>query len=201
VAEHWRGVYEKRGIEELSWTEATPTASLFEITEAAPDRSTSILDVGGGASRLAAELLARGYEDLTVADISARAMERARADLGPGASRVSWVEADVRSHDFGRPFDLWHDRAAFHFMVEPGDRDRYLEVLARTLRPGGDLILATFGPDGPAECSGRPVDRYDAESLAGVLGPDFTPVSSRRVEHRTPSGRTQQFVYARFRHR
>jgi SAM-dependent methyltransferase len=200
VAEHWRGVYEKRAIEELSWTEEVPAASLAAIAAAVPNPTASILDVGGGASRLAAELLALGYEDLTVADISAAAMERAKAGLGPEAARVKWVEANLRSHDFGRRFDLWHDRAVFHFMVEPADRDGYLEVLARTLRPGGDLVLATFGSDGPTECSGRPVDRHDAESLVRVLGPHFTPVSSRLVEHTTPSGRTQQFLYARFRY-
>jgi SAM-dependent methyltransferase len=152
--------------------------------------------VGGGASRLAAELVRRGHRDVTVLDVSARALELAKADLGEAAGEVSWVEADVRSHDFGRRFDLWHDRAAFHFMVEPADRDAYLATLERTLRPGGHLILATFGPQGPTTCSGLPVSRYDAATLSDTLGAGYELLSSRLVEHRTPSGSRQQFLYA-----
>jgi SAM-dependent methyltransferase len=156
----------------------------------------AIVDVGGGASRLAAELRRRGHTDVTVLDLSVQALEIARADLGEAAGGVTWVEGDVRSHDFGRRFDLWHDRAAFHFMVEPPDRDAYLATLDRTLRPGGHLILATFGPQGPTQCSGLPVYRYDAATLSETLGADYELVSSRLVEHRTPAGRKQQFLYA-----
>jgi SAM-dependent methyltransferase len=136
---------------------------------------------------------------VTVLDVSARALELARADLGEAAAEVNWVEADVRSHDFGRRFDLWHDRGVFHFMVEPADRDAYLAALERTLRPGGHLILATFGPQGPTTCSGLPVHRYDAESLTATLGGEYEVVSSRLAEHRTPSGRSQQLLHAHMR--
>jgi SAM-dependent methyltransferase len=198
---HWQRTYAKRGVEELSWTEPVPTTSLALIGEADLPSDAAIIDIGGGASRLAAELLGRGHSDVTVADISAQALDRARADLGDAAGRVTWVEADVRDHDFGRRFDLWHDRAVFHFMVDAADRDAYLSTLNRTLRPDGHLILATFGPDGPAECSGLPVDRYDAEEIACLLGDGHELLSSKLVEHRTPSGESQQFMYAHFRRR
>jgi SAM-dependent methyltransferase len=195
AAAHWQRAYEG-GVGNLSWTEAVPEASLALIEEAAMPLDAAILDVGGGASRLAAELLQRGYEDLTVADVSAEAMEYAKAGLGSTGSSVTWVVGDARRHDFGRRFDLWHDRAVFHFMVAREDREGYLEVLARTLRPGGHLILATFGPDGPEQCSGLPVSRYSPESISQTLGTDYQPVSSQLLEHQTPSGRTQQFMYA-----
>lgn len=196
TAAHWQRTYAERSLEELSWTEPAPDTSLALIEEAAVPLDAAILDMGGGASRLAAGLLRRGYSDVTVADISAEALERAKVELGEAAGEVTWVEADARSHDFGRRFDLWHDRAVFHFMVAAADRDGYLAVLDRALRPGGHLILATFGPHGPSECSGLPVCRYDAEAISQALGSDFKLISSRLEDHRTPSGNAQQFLYA-----
>jgi SAM-dependent methyltransferase len=195
-ATHWRRTYGGRGPEELSWTEETPRLSLELIQEAALPLDAAIVDVGGGVSRLAAELLRAGHSDVTVADIAPEALQRAKADLGQAAGGVTWVEADIRVHDFDRRFDLWHDRALFHFMVGSADRDAYLAALHRALRPGGHLILATFGPDGPTQCSGLPVSRYDAESISQTLGTDFELVSSRLTEHRTPSGKAQQLLYA-----
>ena len=146
-ATHWRRAYRERGTEELSWTEPLPHISLELIQEAALPLDAAIIDVGGGASRLAGELLRAGHSDLTVADVAPEGLDRAKADLGEAAGEeVSWVEADVRAHDFDRRFDLWHDRALFHFMVSATDRDAYLAALDRALRPGGHLILATFGP-------------------------------------------------------
>ena len=200
-ADRWQRTYLERRTDELSWTEATPTVSLELIAEAAPSPDAAVVDVGGGASRLAGELLRAGYRDVTVADISAESLERAKADLGAEAARVSWVVADVRDHDFGRRFDLWHDRAVLHFMVDDEDRDAYLRTLDRALRPGGDLVLATFGPQGPTQCSGLPVRRYDAQRLAELLGRDFELRSSRLHDHRTPRGAVQQFVYTRFKRR
>lgn len=184
---------------ELSWTEAVPAMSLELIAQTGLTFDAAIVDVGGGASRLAAELLELGHSDITVADISGEALDRAKADLGEDADRVTWIEADVRDHDFGRSFDLWHDRAVFHFMVDVSDRDGYLATLRRSLRPGGHVILATFGPEGPTECSGLPVKRYDAEAISGALGREFELVSSRLKVHRTPSGRSQQFIYVHIR--
>lgn len=195
-AAHWRRKYGEHGAEELSWTEATPRVSLELIEEADLPRDAAIVDVGGGASSLAGELVERGHRDVTVVDIAPEALECARSDLGEGAASVAWVEADIRAHEFDRRFDLWHDRALFHFLVSAPDRDAYLAVLRQALRPGGHLIIATFGPDGPARCSGLPVNRYDAEAVSHTLGTDFELVSSRLREHRTPSGGAQQFMYA-----
>jgi SAM-dependent methyltransferase len=193
---HWARVYETKRPDELSWHEALPETSLRLIEAAGVDRDAAILDVGGGASRLAGALLGAGYNNLTVADISAAALSKAKAELGARAEGVTWLECDVREHVFAHRFDLWHDRAVFHFMVEPGDRERYLHNLDRSLRPGGDLIIATFGPDGPERCSGLPVRRYGEAELRAVLGDAFAMVSCELRAHRTPGGSSQQFLYA-----
>ncbi|MGE0065772.1 MAG: class I SAM-dependent methyltransferase [Solirubrobacterales bacterium] len=198
---HWDQAYAERTSAQMSWTEESPRLSWELIKACKLDPEAALIDVGGGASRLSKELLHLGYSDLTVSDISLTALERAKSDLGGDAGRITWVTGDVRTVDFGRRFDLWHDRAVFHFMVEPRDRAAYVENLKRSLRVGGQLILATFGPDGPNECSGLPVRCYDAHTLASAVGPDFEPVSSRLHDHRTPSGAIQQFHYAHFERR
>lgn len=198
---HWRRTYAERSTGELSWTEPTPRVSLELIEEAALPLDAAVVDVGGGASRLAAELVGAGHSDVTVVDIAPEALDRARSALGKEAASVAWVDADIRTHDFGRSFDLWHDRALFHFLVSAPDRNAYLAVLRQALRPGGHLVVATFGPDGPDRCSGLPVSRYDAEEISRTLGPDFELVSSRLAEHRKPSGGAQQFMYAHLKRR
>ena len=180
----------------MSWYEPLPKRSLELIGATGLGHDASILDVGGGASSLAAELLAMGYTDLTVADISTTALAHAQTALGPSAARITWIEGDIRTHDFGRRYDLWHDRAVFHFMVDAADRKGYLDVLRKTLRPGGHLILATFGPQGPTQCSGLPINRYGADDVQRILGDEFALASSSLVIHRTPSGGSQQFHYA-----
>ena len=155
-----------------------------------------ILDVGGGASGLAGELLARGYSDLTVADLSRAALEIAKDALGAARDRVTWVAADVRDHDFGRRFAVWHDRAVFHFMTNAADRTAYLETVRKSLLPGGDLIVATFGPQGPTSCSGLPVVRYGVDDLRDSFAGVAKLVDSDLHDHETPSGTTQQFLYA-----
>ena len=156
-----------------------------------------IVDVGGGASGLAAELTARGHTDITVADISAEALQRAREGFA-GAERVTWVVADVRDHDFGRRFALWHDRAVFHFMVSDEDREAYLGTMRRSVEPGGHAVIATFGPNGPERCSGLPVARYSAEELSETIGDWADLESSHTEDHRTPSGADQEFLFAHF---
>jgi SAM-dependent methyltransferase len=170
--------------------------SLELIEEASLARGAAILDAGGGTSRLAGRLLAAGYTDITVADISEAALQRARAELGSLAERVSWLQVDLRTHRFKRRFDLWHDRAVLHFMVDAADRATYLDTLRSALRPSGHLVVATFGPEGPTRCSGLPVDRYSAAELSALLGDEFELVSSRLLAHETPSGAAQQFLYA-----
>lgn len=193
---HWQRVYRERDPREVSWYEPAPEASLELIEEAGLTPDAAILDAGGGASSLAGHLLATGHTDVTVTDISEAALERAKRELGEAAGQIEWIQADLRDHDFGRRFDLWHDRAVLHFMVDPDDRAAYLDTLRRSLRPSGHLVVATFGPDGPERCSGLPVNRYSAADLSALLGDDFEPLSSRLLEHRTPTGATQQFLYA-----
>jgi SAM-dependent methyltransferase len=196
---HWQQLYVERAPEQLSWYQPVPATSLSLIESVGLRSNAAILDVGGGTSTLAGHLLAAGYEDVTVVDIADDALQLPRAALGANGGRVKWIEADIRRHDFGREFDLWHDRAVFHFMVAPDDRDGYLSVLRRALRPGGHLILATFGPDGPTQCSGLPVARFGAAQLSEGLGGEFRLVSSQLEQHRTPGGLDQQFLYADFR--
>jgi 2-polyprenyl-3-methyl-5-hydroxy-6-metoxy-1,4-benzoquinol methylase len=198
---HWEHVYAEREPDEVSWYEPTPDTSLTLIREAGLPADAAILDVGGGVSRLAGALLAAGYSDVTVADISAAALRRAQTELGDDAKGVTWVEADVRDHDFGRRYDLWHDRAVLHFMVAPGDREAYVDTLERTVQPGGHVIVATFGPDGPTRCSALPVARYGAPEVSRLLGDGFEPLSSMLRVHRTPSGSEQQFLHAHLRRR
>ena len=192
---HWERIYEQKEPEEVTWFEALPETSLELIEQAGIGKEAPIIDGGGGSSRLAGALLAAGYTDVTVADISGAALERAREELGEAGGGINWVQADLREHDFGRAFALWHDRAVFHFMVEPADRDRYLRTLRGALQPGGHLVLAGFGPEAPPTCSGLPVRRYRPDEVRELL-PDFELVSSRFQLHNTPSGNRQQFFYA-----
>ena len=193
--EHWERVYAGKAPDTVSWFEPVPRSSLAMIAKLGMRLDAPIVDVGGGASRLAAELLHRGYSDITVIDISSGALEQARESFSE-ADQITWVLADVRSHDFGRRFGLWHDRAVFHFMVSAGDQRAYLATLARSLEPCGHVILATFGPDGPTRCSGLPVARYGANTLAATIGDRAELVSSHLEEHRTPFGTSQQFLFA-----
>jgi ubiquinone/menaquinone biosynthesis C-methylase UbiE len=197
---HWDNVYRTRRPEELSWYQLEPERSLALIREAAPDRSSAIIDVGGGASTLVDELLQSGYSDVTVLDISAAALTLARQRLAELASRVHWIEADVLTAPLrDAALDVWHDRAVFHFLTEDKDRAAYVEEVRRTLRPGGHAVVATFADDGPTRCSGLPVARYSAESLQAQFRPHFQFVLSEREVHATPTGVKQSFVYCVFR--
>ena len=199
--EHWDHAYSAKAPDQVSWFERSPKTSISLIEEARIGMGAAIIDVGGGVWCLAGELVQRGYEDVTVADIAPTALRLARSEAAGAAAAVSFIEADVRDHDFGRQFDLWHDRAVLHFMVAPTDRDAYLKTLSHSIRSeAGSAILATFGPDAPEQCSGLPVRRYGAEELAQLLGEEFEMLSSRVHIHATPSGREQQFQYALFRH-
>jgi SAM-dependent methyltransferase len=199
ASEHWSSVWSRGDPASKSWFEPVPDISLALIEEAGLPRDAAVADVGGGASGLAVELLHRGHRDVTVVDVSAEALAAARERLGDAAGSVDLVQADVLHHDFGRRLDLWHDRALLHFMVAAADRAAYVDAAARAVRPRGHLVVATFGPDGPTRCSGLDVRRYGEDELAETLAPAFEPVSSRLVEHRTPSGAEQQFLYAHLR--
>ncbi len=197
--EHWQGVYETRAEDEVSWFQESPLPSLDLVALAGAGPETAIVDIGGGASRLVDALVARGHRDVTVLDLSPAALEAAKARLGAAGTSVTWIAADVTEWRPARTFDLWHDRAAFHFLTEAEDRRRYVDTLMRALRPGGHAIIGTFAPDGPATCSGLPVMRHDAASLGEALGPSFRLVDTRRHLHLTPAGREQRFQFSTFR--
>jgi trans-aconitate methyltransferase len=159
----------------------------------------SVIDVGGGASPLVDELLARGHRTLCVLDVAESGIRIARERLGRAADTVEWVIADVLNWQPARRFDVWHDRAAFHFLADPDDRERYRRVLAAATAPDAVAVLATFAPDGPEICSGLPVTRWDARSLAAELGPEWRLVSQAHVPHTTPAGGVQPFTWTAFR--
>lgn len=195
---HWDAVYESKGAAEVSWYEPRPEKSLELIQSAGVARTDPIIDVGAGTSFLVDELLAAGYTDLTVLDISASALDRLRTRLGAGASSVTLVHQDVTAFRPVRQYALWHDRAVFHFLVQREDRKRYVDALSQGVRPGGHVLMATFGPAGPERCSGLPTVRYDAPALAAELGAAFELADSRLVAHRTPGDVQQQFLYCSF---
>ena len=196
---HWEGVYTTKGEDQVSWFQETPALSLELIDFVGATKTSAIIDIGAGASRLADCLVSRGYEHLTVLDISAAALAAARSRMGEKANRVTWIRADVTAWEPPQSYDLWHDRAAFHFLTLPNDQSAYIARLRRALRPGGHAIIATFAPDGPERCSGLVVSRYDATALAATLGSGFELIDTRRHEHVTPSRAMQKFQFSTFR--
>ena len=194
---HWDQVYTGKAPSELSWHESRPHKSLDLIRASGVGPAEAIIDVGGGTSLLVDALLAAGYRDLTVLDISAAALAQVRARLGPQAP-VQLAQHDVTTFAPPRRYALWHDRAVFHFLVLPEERRRYVEVLGRAVSSAGHAIISTFGPDGPQRCSGLPVARYDAAALAAELGARFRLLDSELSLHRTPWHTQQQFLHCRF---
>jgi len=195
---HWERVYAKTAIDQVSWFQLEATVSLdLVIRYSRP--SSAVLDVGGGASTLVDGLLAQGYQRVTVLDFARAALHSARARLGAGSTRARWIAADALEPPFRDGcFDLWHDRALFHFLTDQADRARYLSQLSRLLRPGGVVVLATFAADGPTRCSGREIVRYSVEALHAALGDRFEPLAAADDQHRTPDGRVQHFQYGVF---
>jgi trans-aconitate methyltransferase len=193
--QHWEQVYRDRQPGEVSWYQAHPEYSLDLIAGTGLGKTGAIIDVGGGASRLVDRLLAAGYQDVTVLDIAGAALDHARTRLGPRADRVTWLEGDVTAFRPARPYALWHDRAVFHFLTDPGDRRRYRDILLQALPAGAHAVIATFAPDGPSQCSSLPVARYDAQQLQTTLGNGFELLETRREAHLTPAGKTQHFLY------
>jgi SAM-dependent methyltransferase len=197
---HWEAVYASKGEREVSWFEESPAPSLDLIAEAGASPASALIDVGGGASRLVDALLDRGFRTVTVLDVSNAAIEKARSRLGDRASLVRWVISDVTTWSpEATAFDVWHDRATFHFLTDARECERYVGRLRGALKPGGHAIIATFALDGPERCSGLPVVRYDGPSLSEALGDDFELVLTRPHAHRTPSGGEQRFQFSLFR--
>lgn len=195
--EHWDAVYRNKSPDEVSWYRPRLEQSLTWIDGCGLKSRAHVVDVGGGASTLVDDLLARGFERVSVADISAAALAHTRARLGDAARDVRWVLGDATTPLFDdNSVDLWHDRAVFHFLCEPARRDAYIEALHRCVRPGGFAIIATFGPNGPERCSGLPVTRYASSEIAAALGSGFELVDQADEDHTTPGGASQAFAYA-----
>lgn len=196
---HWEGVYTTKGESEVSWYQAEPRLSLDLIEVADGGRRGRIIDVGGGASLLVDRLLDRGFSRVAVLDLSDAALAKSRERLGKRPDEVEWIVADIARVEEVGTFDLWHDRAVFHFLTDPEDRRRYVDLARRTIPAGGHLVIATFADDGPTKCSGLDVCRYDARSLAGELGEGFALIADAKETHTTPWEATQSFVYGLFR--
>lgn len=197
--EHWQRTYQTKSEQQVSWHQDSPEPSITLVTAAAASLNSPIIDIGGGSSHLVDHLVQRGYSHVAVLDVSSAALATAKARLGEQAAAVEWIATDVTTWTPADRYEVWHDRATFHFMVTEADRSAYLARLRRALVPGGHAIIATFALDGPEKCSGLPVMRYDAASLADTLGREFTLVRSERHLHQTPWGAVQVFQFSAFR--
>lgn len=193
---HWEQVYQTKQPTQVSWYRPHLDVSLALIEKTVPDLEARIIDCGGGEATLVDDLLAAGYQHVDVLDLSKTALDVARVRLGDAAARVRWLHGDVTTYAFDEhAYDLWHDRAVFHFLTDPEQRRLYVRQVLHAVKPGGHVLVATFGPEGPTQCSGLDVVRYDAQALHGVFGERFAVVDHQMEEHMTPAGRRQQFVY------
>jgi SAM-dependent methyltransferase len=196
---HWQTIWADRDPEAVSWFQRSADVSLRSVIQTTPDLAAPVVDVGGGAAPLAGQLVEHGYRDVTVLDVSEAAVRAGRQRLGAAAEQVRWIVADVTRHGFDRDYAFWHDRAVLHFLTDAADAVRYVDQLIRAVRPGGHAVIATFGPEGPASCSGLTVRRYDPARLAGLVAGNFDAVGFEHELHRTPDGTAQQFLYGVFR--
>jgi SAM-dependent methyltransferase len=193
---HWENVYASKAPDAVSWYRPHLETSLDLIEKVAKAHSTSIIDVGGGESTLVDDLLAHEYSNLSVLDVSPTAIDVTKRRLGHAAERVHWIIGDITNAELApSAYDLWHDRAVFHFLRSVNERAAYVRQVAKAVRPGGHVLVSTFGPEGPTKCSGLEVVRYDAESLHAEFGVRFRLLESLKELHKTPFGTTQQFLY------
>jgi ubiquinone/menaquinone biosynthesis C-methylase UbiE len=194
--QHWEEVYTTKAATEVSWFQEHARLSLKLIRDAAIPTSASIVDVGGGASTLVDDLLDQGYEHVTILDLSGAALATASDRLGVRASQVQWIEANVLEAELpAQAYDVWHDRAVFHFLTTEEERQAYVHKVLRAVKPGGLVIVATFAEDGPTKCSGLPVMRYSADELHAEFGEPFQLLGHEKESHHTPGGNEQKFVY------
>lgn len=194
--DHWDNVYATKAETAVSWFQLHSARSLELIGSASPDGRAAVIDVGGGASTLVDDLLARGFADVTVLDIAEPALERAKARLGKNADKARWIVADITRWTPARTWDIWHDRAVFHFLTDRASQDAYVAALTAATRPGATVVISTFALDGPEKCSGLPVQRYSPETLAFRLGAAFVLADHANETHKTPWGSEQRFSYA-----
>jgi 2-polyprenyl-3-methyl-5-hydroxy-6-metoxy-1,4-benzoquinol methylase len=196
VLAHWEKIYREKEPDAVSWYRPHLETSLGLIEKAAPERGVSIIDVGGGESTLVDDLLVRGYDNITVLDVSQTAIEMTKKRLGSASKRIQWIAADIANTELApKAYGVWHDRAVFHFLTSIEQRLAYVGQVARSVKPGGHVLVSTFGPEGPTKCSGLEVVRYDAESLHAEFGLRFRLLDSVKEIHNTPFGTRQQFLY------
>ena len=195
---HWQNVYQTKGEQTVSWFQERPDISLDLIHATGVDKGASIIDIGGGASRLVDALISDGFKAVSVLDLSEKALATSKARLGTHCAQAQWIVADIARWQPKQAYDVWHDRAALHFLTDPKDRAAYVERILKAVRVGGHVIIGTFAPDGPERCSGLPVIRHDAATLGELLGPSFVLAETRRHDHQTPSGAVQRFQFSRF---
>jgi len=195
---HWENVYGQKKPVEVSWYQVEPAVSLGFITLIEIDSVAKIIDVGGGASVFVDKLLDQGFQNLTVLDISSKAIHHAQERLGRRAENVSWIEADVTEFESSIQYDFWHDRAVFHFLTDAEDRTKYVQRLKESVKPGGHVVIAAFAIDGPPKCSGLDVERYSPEKMKNELGDSFELVNSVTELHITPWNKQQKFIYCYF---
>lgn len=194
--EHWENVYTMKKSNEVSWFQEHAHRSLKLIQDANLPKTSAIIDVGGGASTLIDDLLDRGYENLTVLDLSHAALATAKSRIGARAAQVQWMEANILEANLtAQMYDVWHDRAVFHFLTTEEERSAYVETVCKAVKPGGLVIIATFAEDGPTKCSGLPVMRYSAQELHSEFGAAFQLLGQEKESHLTPGGAEQKFVY------
>jgi 2-polyprenyl-3-methyl-5-hydroxy-6-metoxy-1,4-benzoquinol methylase len=196
--DHWERVYKKYSSTKVGWYQACPERSLKLIHNTGAGTDSSIIDVGGGTSMLSEKLLDQGYKKLAVLDISGNSIEKAKSQLGKKASEINWIEADVTKYSFKEQYDIWHDRAVFHFLTRTEDRKGYINSFNQALKLNGHLIIATFGLDAPPKCSGLSVVRYSPETLQNELGDNLILAEALMEDHVTPSGVKQNFIFCRF---
>ncbi len=192
---HWETVYNTKNPDEVSWTQEVPQISLDFIHSLQLDKSARIIDVGGGDSKLVDYLLNEGFENVTVLDISGKALERAKKRLGDKAHKVKWVESDILKFNPQETYDVWHDRAAFHFLTEPEQIQTYVELTKKVV--DGHMILGTFSENGPKKCSGLDIKQYNEEAMEATFQ-NFEKIHCRTEDHKTPFNTTQNFIFCSF---
>lgn len=199
--EYWESVYQARDSDQMSWYQLMPSTSLNFVEELNVPFDAKIIDVGGGDSYLAGYLLAQGYQDITVLDISETALDRAKQRLSGRADKIKWINADITTFQPSENYDLWHDRATFHFLTQPWEIENYLSTIRQSLTPNGAVIIGTFAEQGPEKCSGLNIQRYSENSLSNLLGRFLERINCITVDHETPAGVSQAFTFCSFKNK
>jgi ubiquinone/menaquinone biosynthesis C-methylase UbiE len=195
---HWENIYQTKELKDVSWFQPTPTTSLDFIKQFNIPTSAKIIDVGGGDSFFVDNLLELGYQDITVVDISESALDRAKQRLGDSADKVKWIVADAASLKLTEKYDFWHDRAAFHFLTQEQEIENYIDTVQQCVNPGGKLVIGTFSENGPKKCSGIEIKQYSEDSMNERFGKYFRKIDCITVDHKTPSGSVQNFIFCSF---